>query len=163
MGATTSLINLFILVITGFTLGISIYSAHEFGKGNNPILKKILSSFAVIMGILFSAIAFLGIAAMPNILLLLQTSTEIFEMSKSYICIILLEIPFLAVYNVYCAVLRGIGNSSPLFLAVLISSAANVTLDILLVYTFKLGVEGAAIATVISQIAMTIFYNRGYG
>ena len=66
-------------------------------------------------------------------------------------------IPFLAVYNVYSAALRGIGDSKAPFYAVLLSSVTNVVLDILLVAVLRWHVAGAAIATVISQAAMTLF------
>ena len=65
--------------------------------------------------------------------------------------------PFLAVYNLYSATLRSIGDSKAPFLSVLVSSVINVILDIIFVAVFKWGVAGAAYATIISQIAMTIF------
>lgn len=66
-------------------------------------------------------------------------------------------IPFLAIYNVYSAVLRGLGDSRAPFLAILVSSLTNVGLDILFVAILGYGAAGAAVATVISQVAMTIF------
>ena len=71
--------------------------------------------------------------------------------------IIFLGIPFLAVYNVYSAALRGMGDSRAPFLAVLISSVVNVALDLYFVAVLHWGVSGAAIATVVSQAAMTVF------
>ena len=57
----------------------------------------------------------------------------------------------------YSAALRALGDSRAPFLAVAVSSAVNVALDILLVAVIPLGVRGAAIATVFSQAAMTVF------
>jgi len=66
-------------------------------------------------------------------------------------------VPFLTVYNLYAGAIRAVGDSRAPFYAVLVSSAVNVVMDILFVAVFGWGVDGAAIATVIAQVAMTIF------
>lgn len=62
-----------------------------------------------------------------------------------------------AVYNVFSAALRGLGDSRTPFIAVLISSLVNIALDVVLVACLHWGVGGAALATVLSQAAMTLF------
>ena len=66
-------------------------------------------------------------------------------------------IPFLAVYNTCCAVLRGLGDSRAPFLSVLVCSVVNVVLDLVFVAGLRMGTGGAAIATVLSQIVMTVY------
>ena len=88
---------------------------------------------------------------------LLDTPTEIINLASNYIRIIFIGLPFLAVYNVYTASLRGIGNSRIPFLSILLSSIVNVILDIIFVAKLHLGVQGAAVATVFSQVVMTVF------
>lgn len=71
----------------------------------------------------------------------------------------------MAVYNVYTAALRGAGNSRAPFFSILCSSVVNVVLDVILVVFGRMGVRGAAIATVVSQAAMTgyiVWYSRRY-
>ncbi len=63
----------------------------------------------------------------------------------------------MAVYNVFSAVLRGMGDSRAPFYSVMISSIINVVLDIIFVAFFRWSVFGAAAATVIAQAAMTVF------
>lgn len=63
----------------------------------------------------------------------------------------------MAVYNTYSAALRGLGNSTVPFIAVLLSSVINGIMDYIFIAYFKLGVSGAAAATVISQAAMAAF------
>jgi len=157
IGATTSIYYLFITVITGFTSGLSILSAQQFGMGETDNLKETLSSFAVLLGVVFLLIAVLGIVFTTSILVLLNTPENLLEIAGQYLRIMFIGIPFLAVYNVYAAVLRGVGDSRAPFLSILISSVANVALDILFVAVFGYGAAGAAVATVISQSAMTIF------
>ncbi len=157
IGATTSIYNLFITVITGFTSGISVLAAQQYGMGKKDKLKNTLSTFVVLLGGLFLIIAIVGIMFIRPILTFLDTPENIFSTARDYIQIMFIGIPFLAVYNIYSAVLRGLGDSKAPFLSVLVSSVVNVVLDILFVVVLPFGAAGAAVATVISQIAMTIF------
>lgn len=157
VGAAGTISNLFLMVITGLSLGLSILSAQQYGRGDTEELKKDLSSFGIVLGVIFLVMGALGICLSDLILQLLQTPDDIFEISKKYLRIIFAGLPFVTVYNVYSSVLRGIGDSKVSFMSVFISSVLNVLLDILFVSIFRYGVEGAAAATVISQILMTAF------
>ena len=157
IGATTSLYNLFVTVIVGFTSGVSVLTAQRYGMGEREKLVTILSSFTLLLGGIFLLVAAIGIPLTAAILTLLDTPTDIFPIGKSYMQILFLGVPCLAVYNVYAAVLRGLGDSRAPFLSVVVSSFLNVFLDILLVVIFPYGAAGAAAATVISQAAMTLF------
>ena len=157
VGGTTSIINFYLLAITGFTLGLAILFAQRYGSGDTGDYPKILSTFSILLGAVFLAAAIIGIFFAPALLRLMNTPEDIFSLALNYLQIIFLGIPFLAVYNVYSAALRGIGDSKAPFYAVLLSSVTNVVLDILLVAVLRWHVAGAAIATVISQAAMTLF------
>ena len=157
IGATTSIYNLFITVITGFTAGLSVLTAQQYGRGEREKIKGTLSSYSILLGLLFLLLSIAGIALTDSILHLMRTPENIFSSAKDYLRIILIGIPFLAVYNTYSAILRGIGNSRAPFVAVLISSIANVLLDLIFVIGCDLGAKGAAIATVMAQAAMSLF------
>ena len=144
IGATTSLYNFFITVIVGFTSGISVLAAQKYGMEKLEELKSILSSFSVLLGIIFVAIAALGIVFINSILTLLDTPDNIFLIGKEYLRILFIGIPFLAIYNIYSAVLRGIGDSKAPFLSILVCSVINVILDIIFVVVLRYGVAGKA-------------------
>lgn len=157
IGATGTVINLYILVITGFTLGLTIVFAQYYGSGKIEKITQMLSSFVWTLGILFLGISVAGYLFTPGLLRALHTTTDTIQLATVYLKLIMIGIPFLAIYNVYSAGLRGIGDSRIPFYSVLFSSILNVILDIVFVYILKWGVKGAAVATVLSQIAMTIF------
>ncbi len=157
IGATTALYNLFIMTITGFTSGLSILAAQQVGMGKKEKLKHTLASFVILLGGMFLLISILGMIFTYPVLKLLNTPENLYTIAGQYLRIMFIGIPFLAVYNVYAAVLRGLGDSRAPFLSVLVSSVANVVLDILFVAVWRYGAAGAAAATVISQGAMTIF------
>ncbi len=157
VGATTTIVNFYVTAITGFTLGLSIFTAQKFGSGEMTSIPQILSTFSVCLGGVFLFLAGLGMLLTSPLLHLLHTTPDTILLAEAYLKIIFLGIPFLAVYNVYSAVLRGIGDSKAPFYSVLLSSVVNVVLDIIFVAFCHWSVAGAAVATVIAQAAMTIF------
>lgn len=157
IGATGSITSLFIMAITGFTSGISILSARMYGAGERERQNRLLSSFLLLLGVISLVISGMGVLFSQGMLELLSTPAEILGMARDYLRIVLLGVPVLTIYNVYAAVLRGIGDSKAPFLAVVVSSVANIVLDVLFVGVLGWGVNGAAIATVISQVLMTAF------
>ena len=157
IGATTALYNLFVLVITGFTSGLSVLAAQRCGMGEENKLYKLLFTFVLLLGGVFLVIAVLGIIFTRPILKLLDTPENMLDISAGYLRLILVGVPFLAVYNTYSAILRGLGDSRAPFLSVLVCSVMNAGLDIVLVAGLRYGAAGAAAATAISQGAMTVF------
>ncbi len=157
IGAVSSINNFYIMAITGFTTGLSILIAQKFGSGEREQISRILSTFLVILGVIFTVVAVVVFNVSGRLLTVMDTPADIFENSKTYLQIITVGVPFLTVYNLYAAAIRAIGDSRAPFYAVLVSSAVNVVLDILFVAGFGWGVKGAAVATVIAQAAMTAF------
>ena len=155
IGATTALSNLFVLVITGLTLGPALLSARLWGQGRGEELGRVLSSFTAVLGAAFLLVGLGGSAAVRPVLAAIRTPE--LDLACRYLGIVLLGLPFVAVYNVYAAVLRGMGDSRAALLAVLVASAVNVGLDLALVAGLGLGVAGAAAATVAAQGMMMLF------
>lgn len=157
VGATTAVVNFYVTAITGFTLGLSILFAQKFGQSATGELAKILSTFSAVLGGVFLLLAGVGMWTAGPLLRFLQTTPDTLHLAEDYLQAVSPGLPFLAVYNVYGAALRGIGDSRAPFYAVCISSAVNILLDILFVAALGWGVTGAAVATVVSQAAMAAF------
>ena len=155
IGATTALSNLFVLVITGITLGPALLSARLWGQGRGEEIRGVLSSFALVLGAVFLVVGVGGSAAVRPMLAAMDTPE--LDQACRYLGIVLLGLPFVAVYNVYAAVLRGMGDSRAALLSVVVASAVNVGLDVVLVAGFGMGVAGAAAATVAAQGMMMLF------
>lgn len=157
IGSVSSINNFYIMAITGFTTGLAILIAQKFGSGETEQVSRILSTFLIILGVVFTVVAVVAFCAAGPLLRIMDTPSDIYGWAKAYLQIITVGVPFLTVYNLYAATLRAIGDSRAPFYAVLVSSAVNVVLDIIFVALFDWGVKGAAFATIIAQIAMTIF------
>lgn len=155
IGATTALSNLFVLVITGITLGPALLTARLWGQERREELRPVLSTFVVVLGAAFVVIGLGGSAVVRPVLAAINTPE--LDRASRYLGIVLLGLPFVAVYNVYAAVLRGMGDSRAPLLAVLVASVVNVGLDLVLVAGLEMGVAGAAAATVAAQGMMMVF------
>lgn len=155
IGATTALSNLFVLVITGITLGPALLAARLWGQERREELRPVLSTFVVVLGAAFVVIGLGGSAVVRPVLAAINTPE--LDKASRYLGIVLLGLPFVAVYNVYAAVLRGMGDSRAPLLAVLVASVVNVGLDLVLVAGLEMGVAGAAAATVAAQGMMMVF------
>lgn len=157
VGATTTISEFLILMITGFAVGLSILAAQLFGSGKRQELMSLVNLFSIIMGILFLVVCVLCSIGTGKLLGMIQTPKDIYADAQRYLQIIFLGIPFIAVYNVYAAVLRGIGDSRTPFIMVVASSFLNIVLDVCFIGVCRYGVVGAAVATIVSQIFMTLF------
>lgn len=157
IGATNSIYSLFVSLITGFTSGLSVLCAQMHGRGEKERIRETLSSNVFVLTLVFLFISIAGIAFTGSLLALMDTPENISSQAESYLSIMMAGIPFLVLYNVYSAVLRGEGNSRAPFTAVLVSSISNVVLDLLFVAGFGMSCAGAAAATVIAQAAMTVY------
>ena len=157
IGATNSIYSLFVSLITGFTSGLSVLCAQMHGRGEKERIRETLSSNVFVLTLVFFFISIAGIVFTGSLLALMDTPENISSQAESYLSIMMAGIPFLVVYNVYSAVLRGEGNSRAPFNAVLVSSISNVVLDLLFVAGFGMSCAGAAAATVIAQAAMTVY------
>ena len=99
IGAATPVYHLFVAVITGFTSGISVLTAQQYGMGEQNTIRQILSSFTIVLGGVFLLIAVLGSMMTGAILKVLETPPDIFITAKDYMQLLFFGIPFLAVYN----------------------------------------------------------------
>lgn len=152
VGATYSLHFLILGFVQGACVEFGIPLAQSFGAGEKRELHRFLwNGFWV--GSFFSVLLTVGtvILAAP-LMAAMNTPENIFSMGVSYIRILFLGIPASILYNYSASVLRALGDSRHPFYFLLFSSILNVVLDYVFITDFHTGVEGAAAATVISQL-----------
>ena len=154
-------------LILGFALGIcsglTIPIAQSFGAGDVETLRKKTGQvlwLGAFFTVLLTGVTWLWTG---DLLRLTRTPEEIFDEAYRYILVIFLGSGATILYNLLSAMLRALGDSrTPLYFLVM-TVVLNVALDILFMKPFAMGVEGAALATVLSQLASGIaclFYIR---
>lgn len=147
-------INAFIIgAALGLTGGFTIPVAHAFGAGDRRRASRYAGNSLILALIIGLSLVVIAHLISNPILTLIGTPADIIEMSAAYINILYFGIPFLMLSNNFTAISRAVGESRKPLYFFAISVVENLLLDLLFVKTFNLGVEGAAAATIISQIS----------
>ena len=151
VGAAGPIMNILTFLIVGLSLGASILMASYFGAKDYQDLKDEFAT-SVLSGLLLTIVlSGISLAGSRLFIRLTQTPEEISAQASLYLQIISLGLIFTFFYNIFSAALRAIGDSrAPLYVLIL-TTIVNVFLDVFLVGICRLGVPGAAIATIISQ------------
>lgn len=151
VGATGSVNFLIIGFCMGVCSGFAIPVAQEFGARHEENLRRYVANcvwlsiiFAVVMAVVVSALC-------RTILEVMRTPANIIDGSYNYIFIIFLGIPITYLYNMTAAILRSLGDSRTPVIFLVMAAIINIFLDLLCIIVFRMGVAGAAVATVVSQ------------
>lgn len=151
VSATGTLTFLVIGFFFGFSQGAGIIIAREIGAGNAERTSKAVHT-AVAMGLFFSAaITTLGVGFSPFMLRLMGTPEEVLPEAVLYLRVYFMGCTGLIMYNTFVGILQASGDSRHPLMYLVISSMLNVVLDTVFIAVFKMGVDGAALATIISQ------------
>jgi putative MATE family efflux protein len=144
-----------IFTVLSFIIGLNNAAltilSQQKGQKNSDGLKRYLNAFVVLLSIMSISLGMVGFIFAENLLLLLGTPAEILSLATSYLQINFLGMLFLFGYNFISTVLRALGDSKTPLRFVFIAVLLNLVLDPIFISVFKLGVEGAAYATIISQ------------
>jgi len=150
-GSAAILVNVFVGGLTSLSSGATVIVGQYYGAGKKDEVSKAVHTgmaFAVILGILITAI---GIPTTRLMLEAMNTTPESLEGSTIYLKVYMAGMLPNLVYNMGAGILRAIGDSKRPLIFLIISSIANIILDLVLVLGLGLGVFGVALATILSQ------------
>lgn len=156
VGATGTITFLIIGFSSGMSSGFAVVTSQRYGARDEEGMKRSVTNGIILM-VLITVIMTVGsLLCMRPLLKIMNTPEDIFEQSWLYIIIICGGLAANVFYNLLAAFLRAVGNSkAPLFFLIF-STITNIALDLLLIAVFRLGVAGAALATVGSQLLSAV-------
>lgn len=150
-------INSFIIgAALGLSTGFTIPVSHAFGEGNKEKLSKYAGSSMMLAFMIGCIIMIISHIISPVLLRLVGTPEEIVDISSSYINILYYGVPVQMLSNNFTAISRSVGESKKPLYFFCVSVVVNFVLDLLFVKNFGWGVEGAAIATLISHLTACV-------
>lgn len=152
VGATTTLSNLMIQFLMGVSNGFAIITAQKFGAKDYDGVRK---SFAMSLKLgctIALAITIVCLVFLRQILVFLNVSDTLMETAMSYIFVIIAGLLATFLYDACAAALRALGDTLTPLIILLVSVCLNIVGDIFLVVVVKMGVRGAALATVLAQV-----------
>lgn len=166
VGATGSISFLIIGFCRGICTGFGIPIAQKFGAGDESGLRRYVANSVWLAAGLAVIVTAATLLLGRYILGWMKTPEDIIDGSLSYISVIFAGIPFTILYNLTATIIRSMGDSKTPVYFLTLSSILNVVLDLFCILVLKLGVAGAAAATVVSQgvsgICCLIFMIKKY-
>lgn len=152
VGSTGSVNFLIIGFCMGVCNGFSIPLAHKFGAGDYSGMRAFMMNAVYLAGIFAIVMTVLTVIFCRSILEWMQTPENIIDDAYTYILIIFIGIPVTYLYNLGSGIIRSMGDSKTPVVFLTLASFVNIILDFVLIVGADMGVSGAAVATVISQM-----------
>lgn len=163
VGASSSIMFLVMGFCNGSCAGFAIPIAQAFGARDYHKMRVYVANAVRIAAVLAVVVTFLTCLLCARILRVVNTPADVFGDAYTFLFLQFVAIPFTIAYNLLAGFMRALGDSKRPFIFLVFSSVANVLLDVLLILVVGMGVEGAGIATLLSQVlasALCVLYIR---
>lgn len=151
VGSTGSITFFILGFCMGLTGGFSIPIAQAFGAGDEPAVRRFTGNILWLFGIVSVGMTVLTVLLCRPMLVAMKTPNSILEDANAYLVVIFGGIPALMAYNTLSGLMRALGDSKTPFFFLVLASLLNIVLDLFFLLNLRMGVAGAALATVISQ------------
>ena len=156
VGATTTLSNLIVQFLMGMCNGFAIISAQCFGAKDMDRLRRSLGN-SLVLGLLAAVVLTIGgLVFLQPILRFLNVPENLLNTATQYVSVIIAGLVVTLLYDVLAATLRAIGDTVTPLIVLAVSVVLNIGGDLLLIVVLHMGVLGAAVATVLSQLIAVV-------
>ena len=151
VGATSPLSGLIIGFLMGLANGFAIVTAQKFGAGNREEVRKSFALSLVMGSVISLILTVLGLLFLHPILRFLNVPDHLTGTARQYIFIIIAGMLATFLYDTCAASLRALGDTVTPLVILAVSVTLNIAGDLFFILVVKAGVQGAAVATVLSQ------------
>ena len=152
VGCNTPVIGIVVNLFVGISTGATVVIAKCIGRGDGAGVKKAVHTAVFLSLVCGSVMAFVALAVSSRIMSLLSVPEEVLPMALSYFRIYISGLPAILLYNFESAIFRSKGDTNTPLFCLIAAGIVNVLLNLFFVLVLKMGAEGVAIATVISNI-----------
>ena len=138
----------------GFMLGIGSGTKYGImkGTGNEKRGDVLFTSSLCVVTVLAVIFMLIGLLASDPITVLVGANAEVYDMTRTYLQVILLFSPMFMINNLLGAMIRNDGNTSLAMTAMLSGCLFNIVFDYIFVFPMGLGLFGAVLATAVAPI-----------
>ncbi|MDD3368482.1 MAG: MATE family efflux transporter [Lachnospiraceae bacterium] len=160
VGSTTSLIQLFVNLLLGLSIGTNVVVAQFLGAGKLQKIKEAVHTAMLMAAVGGVVMAIIGWVCAPQLLKAMATPDDVIGLSGLYLRIYFIGMPFQTIYNFSAAILRAKGDTRRPLIYLSVSGIMNVVLNLWFVIGLHMDVAGVALATIISQFVSGILVFR---
>lgn len=154
LAAVSSSGNLIFLMVgffNGMSLGAGVVISKLFGAKDERRMKQMIYTTIALSFLIGIVLTILGRWLSPLLLVWMQTPSDVMEQSNLYFSIYFLGSLGLILYNFLSGIMRAVGDSTTPLYFLILSSLLNIALDLFFILVWKMGVDGAAWATILAQ------------
>lgn len=155
-GSTGMLTQMVVGFFVGLSSGASVIISQYYGAKRPEMVGYAVHTamaFSIVSGIVMMAA---GIWLAPFMLEAMGTPEDVMELSVLYLRVYFAGIIANLIYNTGAAILRAVGDSKRPLNILMVSCLINIAVDVVLVVFLKMGVLGAALATIMSQLLSAV-------
>ena len=152
VGAPGALINLLVNLFLGLSVGANVVVAQSHGAGDYAGTGEAVHTSIALSLLGGVSMGIFGFFAAGFCLQLMRTPDEVLPLATAYMRIYFLGMPANMLYNFGAAILRAVGDTRRPLTYLTIAGAVNVALNLVFVIALHMGVQGVALATIISQM-----------
>lgn len=156
VGATGSITALIIGLAIGLTAGLSVITSQRYGQKDEAGIRRNLASSVLISAGSSIVLTIFSVLFARPILVFMQTPAELLDGAYAYVVVMFAGIGATVMFNLLSNVLRAIGDSKTPLIFLALTSIMNIALDYLFILFLGTGVEGAAYATILSQLVASL-------
>ena len=137
VGSTTALINVFINLFMGISLGANVLAARYYAAGRDREMSETVHTSIMLALISGVVMAFVGVFFAKGALELMDTPADVIDQSALYMRIYFMGMPFFMLYNYGAAILRAVGDTKRPLYFLIVSGVINAGLNMFLVINFS--------------------------
>ena len=156
ISATAAVVNAMNYASRGYIMGNAILISNAFGEGDMEKTRKTFIAMIEICAAYSLLFTLVFLLALDPLMRFVNTPEDLYVRARSYAVIIIAGLSAMIAYNVFACAFRALGNSRMPLYFLIFSSLLNIGLDFLCIVVFRLGVAGAAYATVFSQLISAV-------
>ncbi|HER07921.1 MAG TPA: MATE family efflux transporter [Bacteroides sp.] len=161
VGASFPIIFTLVALIIGISTGGTIVISQYFGAKNYDKVKRAIDTLFIILAAFAVVMTVVGLTFSEQIFRLIKLPEELIPTANTYFSIYVAGLVVFFGYNGVAAVLRGMGDSTTPLYFLILATILNIGLDLLFIVKLGMGIEGAALATIIAQgvaFAVAVIY-----
>ena len=156
VGASSSVMFLVMGFCNGSCAGFAIPIAQAFGAKDFRKMRVYVANAVRIAIVMSIVVTLLTCILCSTILHVVNTPADVFHDAYTFLFLQFLAIPFTIAYNLFAGFIRALGDSRQPFYFLIFSSVINILLDVVFILLLGMGVAGAGLATLLSQLLASI-------
>ncbi|MBR0112776.1 MAG: MATE family efflux transporter [Clostridia bacterium] len=156
VGSTGSLVNLFVNLFMGISMGSGVVTARHIGAKDKEKIHNCVHTAMLVALISGVALSVIGVIFCTSMLRIMNVPGDVIELASLYLRLYFLGSPAMLVFNFGASIIRATGDTRKPFIILASTGLINVLLNLFFVIVLHLGVEGVAIPTVISQVLAAV-------